>query len=326
VSFPATAILKIVERDGRLVTRVGENPYAYWREERISLPPGVAGMTIASTFFANSAELLIKFPDWAGQGYDDGSGLLFGLGVLEKRYLAAFWLGKRDRANRLYVHVGSVTCKIYALDRSVCLPADYTAAEHVYWVRSSDHLIVFGVDSRPCAFVLHNTYWAEGVMYETALPYAIVITPFRLHGGVFVIMELTATKGGRPVGASVELPWNNVRAPGHAHFWNVLPLYVEGSATPMAGYTVGSGSVTSHPVPLWGIWNKSLYFMADQSGTLLVETYSPSAGGWIPFASLSVSANSLVRLGSGEQHLLVRLTFTPSAYPATIKVAEARLW
>jgi hypothetical protein len=324
VAFPATAILRIVERDGRLVSRWGVNPYIYWREGRISLPPGLAGMLVYSTFGTNYAEVTLKFPDWAGQGYDDGSGLMFGLGTPDRRCLSAFWLGKKDGANKLYVYAGSVARKLYALDRSACLPADYTATEHTYWVRRTDHMIVFGVDSRPCVYVLHNTYWTEKVMYETSLPYAIVIVPFFLPCP-HVYMELAATKEGRPAGASIELPWEKVRTLWQPH-WNVLPLYLEGSATPMAGYTVSSGSVTSHPVPLWGVWGRSLYFMADQSGTLLVETYSPSADNWIPYASVSVSANSLVRWGPGEQHLLLRFTFTPSAYPATIKAAEMRLW
>lgn len=326
MSFPATAILRLVDREGRQVVRVGERPYVYWREGRITLPPGVIGMTVISTFSTNYAELTIKFPDWAGQGYDDGSGLMFGLGTADRLSLVAFWLGKRGGKNKLYVYAGSVAHKLYALDRTVCLPADYTAAEHVYWIRITDHAAVFGVDSRPCAYVLHSTYWTESVMYETALPYAIAILPYRLVNMFPVYMELTATKGGRPVGVSVELPWEKVRTLLHTHYWKVLPLHLEGSATPMAGYTVESGSVTSHPVPLWGVWGRVLYFMADQAGTLVAETYSPSCGCWAPYGSISVSANSLVRWGLSDSHLLVRYTFTPSAYPATIKIAEMRIW
>jgi hypothetical protein len=102
------------------------------------------------------------------------------------------------------------------------------------------------------------------------------------------------------------------------------PLYLTETNTKLAGYSVSSGSVTSHPVPVFGYPGKTLYFMANQAGTLLIEVLTQS-GNWRTYDSDTVSAGTLWWYKMTGDAVLARLTFTPTTYPCTISDAEAVL-
>jgi hypothetical protein len=98
-------------------------------------------------------------------------------------------------------------------------------------------------------------------------------------------------------------------------------LYLTGTNTKLAGYSISSGSVISHPIPTYGYEKKTLYFMVNQPGTLEVQVYTIS-GNWRTYESISISANTLLIYSIDNVVVLTRVVFTPSTYPATILVAE----
>jgi hypothetical protein len=102
------------------------------------------------------------------------------------------------------------------------------------------------------------------------------------------------------------------------------PLYLTGTNTKMAGYSISSGSVTSHPVPVFGYAMKTLYFQAGQAGTLSIEALTLT-GNWRTYDSVSVSAGTLKVYPMAGDAVLARVTFTPSAYPCTVNDAECIL-
>jgi hypothetical protein len=101
-------------------------------------------------------------------------------------------------------------------------------------------------------------------------------------------------------------------------------LYVENSNTKWTGLSISSGSITSHPVPALGYVNKTIYFMANQAGTLNIEILTRS-GNWRTYDSITISASVLLRYKMTGDAVLLRLTFTPSTYPCTVNEAEVNL-
>lgn len=96
-------------------------------------------------------------------------------------------------------------------------------------------------------------------------------------------------------------------------------LYNENTATKWTGLATAGALQTSHPVPVWGYTNKSLYFMADGAGTLTVQIYS--GGGWRTIATPAVAANTLVVYALASETPIARCTYDPSNND-TITLAE----
>jgi hypothetical protein len=101
-------------------------------------------------------------------------------------------------------------------------------------------------------------------------------------------------------------------------------LYLAGANTKLAGYSISSGSVSSHPIPVFGYRDKTILFQANQAGTLLIEVLAQS-GNWRTYDSVSVSAGTLLSYIMTGEAVLARVTFTPSAYPATVNEGEVDL-
>jgi len=102
-----------------------------------------------------------------------------------------------------------------------------------------------------------------------------------------------------------------------------LALY-DTSGNLLAGQTLDAGSITSQPLSVFGRRNKTIYFQADQAGTLDIEVLGLS-GNWRTYESVAISADTLEPYPMTGDAVLCRVTFTPSAYPATIDEAEVVL-
>jgi hypothetical protein len=297
----------------------------YWGST-LTLPPNANYLAIYSRVPVRYGYIMayVKYPDWAGWGYDDFSGLWVGfeLGGGERWGIAAWWLRKGGGANRLYAHAGGCGQYAYVAEQTANLPGDYTTAKHAYWVKVNRHQIWFGIDSRIRAVVILAKSGIAQQLYNNSAPYTIYIAPFHVPEVQFALIELSASKGGKHVGATIELSVESVRfSEGDPQPPLALPLYVEASDTLLAGWSISSGSVTSHPVPVFGYESKTLYFMANQGGTLEVQVYTLS-GNWRTYDTVSVTANALVKYRIADPALLARVVFTPSAYPATVLEAE----
>jgi len=228
-------------------------------------------------------------------------------------------------SNRLYAVAGPLNGFV-TLNIDVAKPTDFNTAYHSYRVALTRNLALYFIDSRLRAVAVQCLQGGSVKVKENVLPYSIaLITP--IASSLTAFAELSA--GGRSTEAPSDLvtplsPYNFRVSDGKEIIPLSLPLYLDNSDTALAGYSISSGSVTSHPIPIFGYDRKTLLFQADQAGTLQLQIYT-LAGNWRTYDSVSVSANTLLPYPMSGDAVLARVTFTPSAYPATVSDAEVVL-
>jgi len=231
-------------------------------------------------------------------GFEPGSGSEWGL--------IAYWMG----GSKFYAHCDGGD---KSMDLTSSLPSDYSTAVHRYMIKVN----------RPTA-----EFYIDGVLVAVAIRQGISFTS--ISGPPYAVFG-TTMKGFDEAPAFIEFNYASVdkyrtdpiqfRAmDGDPLPPRAYPLYLAGSSTKFAGYSVASGSVTSHPVPTFGYAGKILYFMANQAGTLLIEVLTPT-GNWRTYDTDTVLANTLWWYKMTGDAVLARLTFTPSTYPCTISEA-----
>jgi len=202
------------------------------------------------------------------------------------------------------------------IDLTSELPADYTTALHLYEIKVNRMNAEFYIDKVLKAVVL------TGVPLATISgpPYAIAGIASKISSKYPAFIELAYTNLGpyelSPVNLKV---FDGDPAPPRLY-----RLYVSGTNTILAGYSISSGSVTSHPIPVFGYEGKTLFFQANQAGSLTIQILTQT-GNWRTYDSVSVSANTLSKYILTGDIVLARIIFTPSTYPATINEAEAVL-
>ena len=129
---------------------------------------------------------------------------------------------------------------------------------------------------------------------------------------------LNVFRNVKVAGGEIPLDWRYIRwSEGDPQPPISMLLYVPGTDDPIAGKSISSGSLTSHPVPIYGYSNVTLYFEADKGGTVEIQILTPSEA-WYTYDIISYSANTLLKYKIQHDGLLARLIYTPSVYPATI--------
>jgi hypothetical protein len=227
--------------------------------------------------------------------------------------------------NQLRVIVGPLH-GLASLAIDAAKPSDFSTAKHHYRVIHTRSITFFMIDQRIRAMAIQCAEGAAVKVKENVLPYSIALVP-QMPAAMKALVELLA--GGRTAPATEDF-----YAPLSPGWFRVndgkdvaplqLPLYLDNSDTRLIGYSISSGSVTSHPFPLWGYSNRTLLFMANQSGTLDIQVYTLS-GSWRSYDTVSVAANALLKYSFADAFPLARVVFTPSTYPATISEAEIDL-
>lgn len=96
-------------------------------------------------------------------------------------------------------------------------------------------------------------------------------------------------------------------------------LFLWQSETVMSGYSLSSGSATSHPFPT--IKQPTILFQADTDGTVDIEIYTIN-GNWRTYDSVDYTANNLLSYVMTGKATFTRIVYTPSSYSATINDAE----
>lgn len=303
----------------------------YWNIDGVKVPAKTDYLLIYSKVPIEYGYLVAhtKYPDMTGWGYDDYAGISLGFELNWPRGHAAWGLGKYAGTNQLSAHVSGAGVYSYRL-QTVSLPTDYLTAKHGYWVKINKHQIWFGIDTRIRTFVLLTKSGIERTLYDNSKPYTIYIAPFHIPENMFAHIEVANIRRG---GQHVGLNWPDFTpsdvnwVPGDPLPPLSLPLYVEASDTLLAGQSIAAGSIRSHPIPVFGYRGKTLYFMADQSSAtngLVLEVFT-LAGNWRTYDAITYTAGKLLAYQIAGDALLARLTYTPSAYPATINEAEAVL-
>jgi len=227
--------------------------------------------------------------------------------------------------NRLYAAVGPLHgVAVLAIDAAK--PSDFSTAKHHYRVIHTRTITFFMIDQRIRAMAIQCAEGAAVKVKENVQPYSIALVP-QMPAAMKALVELLA--GGRTAPATEDFyaplspAWLRV-SDGKDVAPLRLPLYLDNSDTRLIGYSISSGSVASHPFPLWGYSNRTLLFMANQSGTLDIQVYTLS-GSWRSYDTVSVAANALLKYRFQDTFPLARVVFTPSAYPATVSEAEVDL-
>jgi hypothetical protein len=239
--------------------------------------------------------------------------------------IASFLLQKTSTVdNQLYVVVGSLNgTSNFSID--VAKPSDFNVAYHKYRVVLTKNLVLFFIDSRIRAIAVQSLQGSTIAVKTNVLPYSIVLIP-PIPSSLTSLLEINTNRTSiAQSDLSIPLsPYNYRVSDGKDIIPLSLPLYLENLDTVLAGYSIGSGSVTSHPIPVFGYPNKTLFFQANQSGTLTLEVYT-LAGNWRTYDTDTVSADTLWRYKMTGDAVLARLTFTPLTYPCTVSEGEVVL-
>jgi hypothetical protein len=251
-------------------------------------------------------------------GIENGSAYYNGIASFLLRTHATY-------TNRLLVVVGSLDGSV-ELNIDIAKPTDFDTAYHTYRVMLTKNLVLFLIDGRLRAVAVQSLQGGYVKVKENVLPYSIVLIP-PMPSTLTALAELFALGRTSEATSDVVAPLSPYRfrvSDGKEVVPLTLPLYLDSSNTALAGYTISSGSVTSHPFPVMGFAGKTLYFMASQSGTLEIDIYTLS-GNWRAYDSISISANTFHSYKMTGDAVLARAVFTPATYPATINEAEVVL-
>jgi hypothetical protein len=237
-------------------------------------------------------------------GFEPGPGSDWGL------------IGFFETGNKVYAY-----CDGVSVDITSYLPSDYNTAFHLYAIKVNKSIAEFYIDAALIAVAIR-----AGINFST------------VSGPPYIVFG-SARKSFDESTAFIEFYLTDVSKyyidPSNFRVMNGDPLpprgyqlYLTGTNTKLAGYSVSSGSVTCHPIPIFGYKNKTLLFMANQtsaSGGLVIEILTQT-GNWRTYDTDTYTpAGSLWVYPIVADAVLVRITFTPSTYPCTINEAEAVL-
>jgi len=238
--------------------------------------------------------------------------------------LVALTISKEDTVWKNYVVVGSGQYDWVFLDIAPWAnlnPSTGNVNNVVIKAFKGFFVISAGVwpNSYPVAFVVDGTNsnvnaWVDGP------PYAVIAYKAHLSRYVGIIH---AIEGNYTPELSVRsrIPRLRINSDECSAPFTV-PLYITGTTNRLVGSSVSTSGVTSHPFPI-AADRATLFFQADQSGTLYIDIFSYDSN-WYQADSVSVSANTLVKYNFNYIGRIARIRYVPSA-SATVSVAEVVL-
>jgi len=305
------------------------NPSDYWKQPETGLALGAIDgeLTCPETLHAvaiyskqtyNFAAFKTRFPTTLtdGQkielGFENGS--LIGTGICMWRFTRV------AGAYKLQILVGGrFDFGGRTIDMTSALPADWNSTRHVYSVLLLKPWSEFYIDNDLVGLAINTTHLNfSDISYP---PYAI----FRAESPFSTKQTAILACIGEGKKLTAYMSPHNTRLSNVPELPpRVFRLYNIGSNSLLVGSSIASGSVTSHPFPVLGYQNKTIYFQATQAGTLNLEVLMQTDN-WRIYDSVNVSADKLLTYVMDGQAVLARVTFTPSSYPATISEAEVVL-
>lgn len=200
------------------------------------------------------------------------------------------------------------------------IPADYDTGKHDYSIVLGKSQSELYIDKVIRGIILHNV--------PEAIPAWANNPPYALYyGPIPAVSEITAfVEIGGPVAANVVwgLDANHFFiAEGIEYPPRQYALYNENTATKWNGQVIAAGSITSHPVPIWGYPIKTLCFQAGGAGSLAIQIYV--GGGWRTAKTVPIVANTLDIQAFDMETPIMRCVFTPTGFPTTVTAAEVFL-
>lgn len=314
------------------------NPSSHWKLVDTKAPDYTSYLTLYGNekviaiyskraFMYPRVIFTLRLPDWStlfpGEIVRE---LYFGLENGSGGSIATFHLSSWPSGwgyNQLVVSVGPHRAKPW-FDVMVTnmMPSDAFTAKHSYQVAITRNMAIFYIDGKPVAFDLFVSGVSPAAIRDNTPPYAIFYTP-PVARSLPSLLEIASGKTSTTQDISIMMSQHDIRIQeGSDTEPLVLPLYYDSSSTLMRRRSVTANTtVYSHPVPILGYSRKTIYFMANASGTLNVEIYTIS-GNWRTYDSRSYSANTLAKISITDEGLVARISYTPTA-TATILEAEA---
>ncbi len=204
-------------------------------------------------------------------------------------------------------------------DITPAMPADAKTAYHVYAVHLLRPWSEFYIDEKLVAITINspNLNFAP-IDYP---PYLILASNAPFTPSMTSLVEV--------IGKGTELthllsPYNTRLGMIPELPPRVFRMYQAGTNSLLAGLTITEGSKASHPVPVFGYGHHTLNFKADKAGTLYLEILTQT-NNWESFGYAPILANIFTTVTIPTAIVLLRITFTPSEYPALIQEAEVIL-
>jgi hypothetical protein len=295
-------------------------------EGTLTLPKDKRGVAIYSrrAFMYPNLIARVKFPSLSLVGNETHMCYYLGIenGSAGYNGIASFLLKTHATyTNRLLISIGTLDGSL-ELNIDASKPADFDTAYHIYRVILTKNLVLFSIDGRLRAVAVQSLQGGYMKVKENVLPYSITLIP-PMPATMTTLIELLAIARTNIASADVIAPISPYRFrvnDGKDIIPIALPLYLDNTDTALAGYSISSGSITSHPIPVFGYSEKTIYFMASQSGTLNIEVYTLS-GNWRTYDSITIPANTFYAYKMTGNAVLARVVFTPITYPATINEA-----
>jgi len=305
------------------------DPRDYWSMKGLYCPAGYKYLSPVSKRGYSYGELIAKLvvPDLSTiPVYADGHvGFRLGPDIIAG---SASFTWKNDgpgHTMRLLAYARNFG-KEYGVDITSLAPADFLTKEHHYTVKVNRNNTEFYIDGVLKALLIGSP--GASNFYLAGPPYAIRVHPNPPPRVMHAFVE------NNPNGYDFTLDLT----PLEVGFGNgdpcpprVYRLYQTGTSNLLTSVSLSSGTITSHPFPLFGYQGKTVYFMADQNGDFDIEIltqtgnwriYSPDAGG---HTNSNYTANTLEVYTIAAEALLGRVVFTPDAYPCTFSEAEVVL-
>lgn len=252
-------------------------------------------------------------------GYPAGSSLCIGFEDGSYGNIAAFYWSTTGVLETMSVVLGAMRGTWRYLNITALLPADAKTARHRYRVELNRAMAVFYIDDSAVAYGLMcpNSAFAS----ISPPPYGLLSIENRFPAATTAFLEVNGV--GNELKFDVP-PYYFRVTDGDPLPPRVLRLYEAGTSNLFAGKAVAAGTLTSHAIPVFGYSNKTLYFRANQAGTLSIEVLT-QAGNWRTYESDTVSVNELWWYKMTGDVVLARLAYMPTTYPATVSEGEVNL-
>ena len=219
---------------------------------------------------------------------------------------------------------GSLAACAGAFPKPICVelpgfPSDYSEKRHAYSLHVYRSVALWLIDGKIRGIIIYPESNAGGNVVTSKPPYTIALAPVKPSTNLSILLDIDGCPEGEYVWSDLH-PWNLRVLPGDPEPKFALRLCREGSDETLAGSTV-KGEVTSHPVPIYDLKGKTIFFKADAPGKLRTEIYTLS-GIWEEYDTVDVARDELLKERIDYEALLARFTYEPSGVPAKISVAE----
>jgi len=302
--------------------------YAYPLTGQLTCPASLRAVAIYSKRAFNYPVLVAEGtpPDLAG--YPANSQFYVGLenGAGGGTGIAAFRFRTPDGVSNVVEAIIGSQVAWRTVDITTLLPPDYLTTRRKYGVYLSRTCVKFTLDYVEKENVLAYGLLTDGSYFTpiSGPPYALFSFEGSFSRSLCTLMEVI----GRGMELSADFSPAYLRvSDGDPQPPRVFELYVTGTNTKFAEYSLASGTLISHPVPVYGYESATIKFRANQAtgaGGLIVEELLQT-GNWRTYDARTYGANDYFVYPLGGDCVLIRLSYTPDTYPATIEYGEVVL-